>query len=181
MKTYIALIRGINIVGRRRLPMQDLRVLMGKHGCADVQTYIQSGNAIFRSNVADVRQLSKRLSTAVLKTHGFEPQVLVLSAGELAKATAGNPFPQADANPKTLHLFCLAERPVRPDLAALEAVKSKTERYALKGKIFYLLTPDGFGISKLAERAERARGVAAPARNWRTVRTLLAMATGPQS
>jgi uncharacterized protein (DUF1697 family) len=176
MKTYIALFRGINVGGSHMLPMKDLRMLLEKNGCLDVHTYIQSGNVIFRSAISDASRLVKRLSAAILKGYGFEPQVLVLTCSELESAAAGNPFPEADGNPKSLHLFFLSERPKKPDLKMLEALKTKTERFVLKGRIFYLHTPDGFGISRLAARAERLLGVAATARNWRTVRTLLDMA-----
>jgi uncharacterized protein (DUF1697 family) len=180
MKTYITLFRGINLVGRNKLPMKELKVVLEKTGCRGVQTYIQSGNAILRSAVSDVSRLEKRLAAAVLKSHGFEPRVFVLERTDLQKAAAGNPFPEADANPQSLHLFFLAERPKKPDLAALEAVKSRTERFALQGRVFYLHTPDGFGISKLAERVERLLGVAATARNWRTVTTLLQISAEPR-
>jgi uncharacterized protein (DUF1697 family) len=177
MKTYIALFRGINIVGNNRLPMSDLKVLLGRNGCRDVQTYIQSGNAIFRSAATDLRRLATEVSAAVARDHGFEPNVLVLTTRQLAKAAAANPFPEAEANPKSVHLFFLAGRATRPDLAALQALKAKSERFALNGKVFYLHTPDGFGTSKLAPRVERLLGVPATARNWRTVTTLLEMAT----
>ena len=176
MNTYIALFRGINVGGSNLLPMKELRPVLEKHGCLDVQTYIQSGNVIFRSALSDAVRLEKRLTSAVSKSHGFEPRVLVLTRTELESAAAGNPFPEADENPKSLHLYFLAERPAKPDLKSLEALKAKTERFELKGRIVYLHTPGGFGTSKLAARAEKLLGVAATARNWRTVTTLLEMA-----
>ena len=90
------------------------------------------------------------------------------------RAAAANPFAtSAGANPKSVHLFFLAERPRAPDLESLERHKTGSESYVLKGKVLYLSTPDGFGTSKLAGRVERALGVPATARNWRTVTTLL--------
>jgi uncharacterized protein (DUF1697 family) len=176
MNTYIALFRGINVGGNQMLPMKELKVVCEQQGCVDVQTYIQSGNVIFRSAMTDVDRLAKQLTAAVSKSHGFEPRVLVRTRADLEKAAAGNPFPEASDNPKSVHLFFLAESPKKPDLKACEAVKATTERFALKGSIFYLHTPDGFGTSKLAARAEKLLGVAATARNWRTVMTLLEMA-----
>jgi len=176
MTTYIALFRGINVGGNNMLPMKELKVVCEQNGCAAVQTYIQSGNVIFRSAITDVEHLAKRLTSAVAKSHGFEPRVLVRTRADLERAVAGNPFPEASDNPKSVHLFFLAEPPKKPDLKACEALKTKSERFALKGSVFYLHTPDGFGSSKLAERAERLLGVAATARNWRTVMTLVDMA-----
>ena len=178
IETYVALIRGINVGSHRKLPMKDLRLLFEKHGCTDVRTYIQSGNAIFCSPVADLSALAKRIASSVAANHGFEPRVLLLTSREFQRAAAANPFPEADEDPKRVHLFFLADAPARPDLKALEAIKTRTERFVLKGRVFYLHTPDGFGVSKLAERAERLLGVDATARNWRTVTTLIEMAKG---
>jgi uncharacterized protein (DUF1697 family) len=100
---------------------------------------------------------------------------MVLSADELQRAANGNPFATAVDNPAALHLFFLEANPKSPDLKALEALKTKTEAFALKGTIFYLHTPDGLGRSKLATRIERSLGVQGTARNWRTVTTLLGM------
>jgi uncharacterized protein (DUF1697 family) len=177
MKTYIALLRGINVGGSHILPMKALRALLEERGCADVRTYIQSGNVVFRSAVSDAGRLATALTTAVSRSHGFEPRVLILSQRELESAAAGNPFAEADQAPKSVHLFFLAERPQKPDLKSLDVLKAPGERFALKGRAFYLHTPDGFGTSKLAGRVERLLGVEATARNWRTVQTLLEMAT----
>jgi uncharacterized protein (DUF1697 family) len=180
MNTWIALFRGINVVGNHVLPMKDLKALIEKRGCIDVRTYIQSGNVIFRSAISDASRMAKLLETAVSKSHGFEPRVLVLTRSQLAQAAAANPFPQADANPKSLHLFFLAEPPLKPDLKSLDALRTRTEGFLLKGSVFYLHTPDGFGHSRLAQRAERHLGVEATARNWRTVKAILELAgAGP--
>ncbi len=175
MNTWIALLRGINVVGNNALPMKTLKTLAEKNGCRDVRTYIQSGNVIFRSPLSDPRVVERRLSKAVERSRGFAPHVLALTRGDLEKAAAGNPFPEAAAHPQSVHVFFLAARPEAPDTAGLERLLT-TERFALKGRYFYLHTPDGFGKSKLASRAERLLGVPATARNWRTVTTLLGMA-----
>lgn len=175
-RTYIALFRGINVGGHNLLPMKALKLLLEANDCADVQTYVQSGNVMFRSSISDARRQAKTLTALVSKRYGFAPRVLVLTLAELESAAAGNPFPEADGNPKSLHLFFLAEQPKTAQLTLCEAVKTKTERFVLKGKVFYLLTPDGFGTSKLAARAEKLLGVDATARNWRTVTALLGLA-----
>jgi uncharacterized protein (DUF1697 family) len=175
MQTYVALFRGINIVGNNRLSMNDLRRLLEQNSCVAAQTYIQSGNAVFRSRTSDAARLAKRLSAAVLRACGFEPLVLLLTPEELERAVAGNPFPEAEADPKSVHLFFLVEPPKKARLESLDLIKTATERYELKNRIFYLHTPDGFGRSKLAANVERLLGVAATARNWRTVMTLVGM------
>jgi uncharacterized protein (DUF1697 family) len=172
MNTYIALFRGINVGGNNMLPMKELKTLLEKEGCRDVTTYIQSGNVILCSAVSDVERLSARLSAAVSKKYGFEPRVLLLTRQELEKAAKANPFPQADDNPKSLHLFFLTAVPKTPNLEGIEAIRIRSEQFALKGRTFYLYTPEGFGTSKLAMRVEQLLGVPATARNWRTVTTL---------
>lgn len=155
--------------------MKRLKAALEEAGCLDVETYIQSGNAVFRSSVSDTARLAKRLSSAVLRNHGFEPRVLVLTRAELESAAADNPFAEGARNPASVHLFFLAETPRKPDVKALETLRTGSERFVLKGRVLYLHTPDGFGISKLAARAEKLLGVEATARNWRTVTTLLEM------
>jgi len=178
MKTYLALFRGINVGGNNMLPMKELKALLEKNGCEGVRTYIQSGNVILNSSTSDVASLAKKLSAAVAKSHGFEPRVLLLTRAELERAAAGNPFPGAAENPQSVHLFFLDGAPKKPDLNALEGLKTKTESFALKDRILYLHTPDGLGRSKMAARVAKCLGVQATARNWRTVTTLLEMMAG---
>jgi uncharacterized protein (DUF1697 family) len=103
----------------------------------------------------------------------------VLTLAQLEKAAAGNPFPEADEHPQTLHLFFLEKAAKKADISSMDALRTSTERFVLKGTTFYLHTPDGFGGSKLAQRAERLLGVDATARNWRTVKTLIELAKRP--
>jgi uncharacterized protein (DUF1697 family) len=91
VKTYIALFRGINVGGNHMLPMKELKVVLEKNGCVDVQTYIQSGNVILRSP-SDAAGLAKRLTAAVSKSHGFEPRVLLLTRAEMERAATANQF-----------------------------------------------------------------------------------------
>lgn len=176
MKTWIALFRGINVGGNTLLPMKQLTALLEKAGCRDIKTYIQSGNVVFRSPMSDASRMASRIRAAVSADRGFEPRVLVLDRIELQTAMDANPFRDAIAEPKSLHLFFLAEAPKNPDIEALSGIKSKSEAFALKGRIFYLHTPEGFGTSKLAQRAERYLGVEATARNWRTVSAVFDLA-----
>lgn len=175
MTTWIALFRGINVLGDRLLPMKDLATLLEREGFEGVRTYIQSGNVVFQSSKGTSNSLAKRIGNLVLKSYGFHPQVFVLSVRELTSAAATNPFPKAEADPKALHLFFLSELPRSPDLESLSRVRTGREAFRLKGRVFYLHTPDGFGVSKLAARAERFIGVGTTARNWRTVSKLLEM------
>jgi uncharacterized protein (DUF1697 family) len=176
MTTWIALLRGINVGGKGRLSMKDLVAVLEGLGGRDVRTYVQSGNAVFRADVRDAATLGGRITGAIKAAHGFAPATMVLPAAALRRVADRNPFPQADATPTSLHLFFLAETPAVPDLAALESLRAGNEAFRLDGDVFYLHAPAGIGRSKLATAVERRLGVAATARNWRTVRQLLAMA-----
>jgi len=178
LATWIAFFRGINVGGNNLLPMKGLVALLQKLGFADVQTYIQSGNAVFRSNRKSAAAIEKQIVAAVSKTFGFESRVLLLSAKDLGKAIAANPFPHGASDHKSLHLYFLATPPKTPSLDALNALKASTESFLLSNKVFYLHAPDGIGKSKLAVSAEKLLGVAATARNWRTVLSVQAMVHG---
>lgn len=176
METCVALFRGINVGGKNTLPMKELVALLERLGCRSVKTYIQSGNAIFRIDAVGRTGLSRRIGDAVRKNHGFEPRVLLLKPADLERAMAANPFPEADAKPKSLHVFFLDGVPPNPDLGALRALKKGSERFHLEGGCFYLHAPEGIGRSRLAARVEKSLGVAATARNWQTVGNILKLA-----
>ncbi len=142
----------------------------------DIKTYIQSGNASFRSSRKVSATLGAQIAMKIEKRHGFRPHVLILSTDQLEKAIESNPFPEAEAEPKTLHLFFLTSAPTAPDLEALTRAKSPSERFCLTDHAFYLHAPDGIGRSKLAAKVEKLLGVAVTARNWRTVQKLQEMA-----
>ena len=171
MATFIALLRGVG-GGIRSLPMGELVKQLEGIGLRNVRTYITTGNVIFSSTRA-AKRLETEIEGCIEKKFGFHSNTFVLSVDELRRAAADNPFPQADANPKLLHLFFLSERPKTPQLDVMNELKTKSEQFALKGKVFYFYTPDGFGISKLATRVDRLLGVETTARNWRTVGKLL--------
>ena len=176
MKTWIALFRGINVMGKNKLPMKDLATLLQGLKLRNVRTYIQSGNAVFTSP-GSAASLAARIGAAVAQQFDLRPYVVLLDAREVALAVAKNPFREGEAEPSSLHLWFLEERPAAAGVCVLEALRSPTERFALHGKVLYLHAPLGFGISKLAARAEKTLGTRGTARNWRTVTTLLAMAS----
>jgi uncharacterized protein (DUF1697 family) len=179
LKTWIALLRGINVVGRRKLLMKDLAAIIERAGFESVRTYIQSGNVVFESARGSARSLASEIGGLILKKSGFRPHVIVLSVAELERAVRGNPFPQADADHKSLHLFFLSGRPPRPELGSLKRLKAGREAFELSGAVFYLYTPHGFPQCALHDKVERFLGVDATARNWRTVNQLLAMSRAP--
>ena len=176
MKTYVALLRGINVGGAGTLPMKELVAILESLGCRNVRTYIQSGNAVFQRRETDTVKLVKDLTAKIAKQRGFSPNVLVFEARELQHVVDENPFPKAATEPKSLHAFFLESKPAKAALKSLESLKGDSERFELCGRVFYLHAPDGIGRSKLAASVERKLGVKATSRNWRTVTKLLEMA-----
>src|SRR5215472_756613 len=124
--------------------MKELAAIFERGGFESVRTYIQSGNVVFESARGSARTLAGKIGELILKKSGFRPHVIVLTVAELARAVRGNPFPQADADHKSLHLFFLSKRPRRPDLGSLARLKRGREAFELKGALFYLYTPNGF-------------------------------------
>ena len=168
MSAFVALLRGINVGGKNRVAMADLREAMESAGFANPRTYIQSGNVVFEHTGRAARKHEAALRELIAEVFGFEPRVLVISRAAFLSACENNPFPGAEVEPKTLHLFFLERAPKDPDEERLQAL-CKGERYVLSDAVFYLHSPGGFSDSKLAAGAEKALGVAATARNWRTV------------
>jgi uncharacterized protein (DUF1697 family) len=173
VNSWLALVRGINVVGKNKVSMKALASALETAGLQSVRTYIQSGNVLFRSSSSNTRALASRIAAVVERNFGCAPAVLVISKSELAAAIGGNPFPGAQQNHKCLHLYFLAGRPKSPDLDSLARLDVGREAFELKGGVFYLWTPDGFADSVLRSRVERCLGVPATARNWRTVNELL--------
>ena len=172
MQTWIGLFRGINVGGKNVLPMVALVSALEALKLRQIRTYIQSGNVVFKSKHASAASLASTISRQLEQQHGFRPHVLLLSGGELLDAVSANPFPEAVSDPKTLHVFFLESTPPSPNVAAIEAAKTPTERYKLAKRLFYLHAPDGIGRSKLAMNVEKQLGVVTTARNYRTVAKL---------
>lgn len=169
MTPYVLLLRGINVGGHHPLPMKRLVALLEELGCESVRTYIQSGNVVLRSRLGAAR-LAAAVRRAIEQHHGFAPDVHVLTLREWDAAIAANPFPEAD--PQRVHFGFLDATPTAPDLERMAQLQSKSERFRLIGRVFYLHAPDGIGKSKLAAQSERLLGVAMTDRNGRTVRSI---------
>ena len=170
MKTWIALLRGINIGGHHKVSMKRLTELMEARGFANVRTYIQSGNIVLDS----AAKAGSELADLIDNEFGFRPAVLVLSATEFRRALDKNPY-DVDAG-KTVHFFFCDRVPKNVDYELMDSLRAASERYLLIGKVFYLYAPDGVGRSDLATKIGKAfPGVTMTARNLNTVRKLADM------
>lgn len=177
MNTYIGLLRGINVGGSHKLPMRELVMVLEGLGLHNIRTYIQSGNVVFQSTRSDAPTLAQEITAAIAQSHGFAPAVLLLEQKAFQAVITANPFPEGEAEPKSLHLFFMDAAPQTVDFAALDRAKAQNERYQLIDQVFYLHAPDGIGRSKLAETVGKGWGVNITARNWRTVCEVMAIAT----
>lgn len=176
MARWIALLRGINVGGNNPLPMKDLSTLFADAGCKNVRTYIQSGNVVFDAEIDSGQAFANSIGDEVEARFGFRPAVLLLSASEFTRAKESNPYPEAETEPKFLHLLFLETEPAEGALAAASKLASTTERFELIGKALYLHAPNGIGRSKFVKQVDKALGVNATGRNWRTVSKLAEMA-----
>ncbi|QDV23766.1 DUF1697 domain-containing protein [Aureliella helgolandensis] len=178
MRTSIALLRGINMLGRNQLPMQELVEALETLKVKNISTYIQSGNAVFQSSRPLGVTFGERLAKLIEVRRGFKPYVLVADASIIEAAIAENPFVVAEESAKTLHVYFLSAPATRPDLAKMALIQQPSEQFHLTDRFLYLHTPEGFGKSKLAARIERLLGVPATARNWRTTHKLAELIRG---
>jgi len=173
----VALLRGINVGGKNKLPMAELIEILQALGLQNVRTYIQSGNAVFDSKRKPSARLGEDIAASIDERHGFRPGVVLVGVDELEQSIKANPFPEVESEPKTLHLFFLAQTPKHPDLESLERLRAPDERFHLEKRVLYLHAPSGIGRSKLATGIERHLGVPVTARNWRTVLAVRDLAT----
>lgn len=176
MNTWIALLRGINVGGNNSLPMKDLRAILADLDFANIQTYIQSGNCIFQTDRSDPEQISADITAGIKVRANFAPKVFIISLGEFSQAIARNPYKNVDVDPKFMNFYFLAQKAETPDLASLQSLAIPDDRFHLTDRVFYLLTPDGIGQSKLAEKIGKYIPVDMTARNFRTVKKLAEMA-----
>ncbi|MEM7538227.1 MAG: DUF1697 domain-containing protein [Chloroflexota bacterium] len=173
MRTQVALLRGINVGGRNKLPMRELVDVFEYLGAHNVKTYIQSGNVVFQ---CEEPLGVSAISDTIRDRHGFAPRVFLMSIEQLEQAITANPYPEAVDEPKTLHLYFLNTPAAQPELDAMTALKKESERFHLTEQVFYLHAPNGIGRSKLAERVEKLLGVPTTARNWRSAVKILELA-----
>jgi uncharacterized protein (DUF1697 family) len=186
MASHVALLRGINVGGRNKVPMAELREVVTSLGHNGVTTYIQSGNVLFTTPGNDTGQLASALEAAITETFGLTCSVVVLSRDELGHILDRNPHLE-EPNPKLVHVvFLNAELPA--DLldrikAAESAASAKGSRDTITaiGAALFLHTPDGYGTSELSQALFRIigtptrNGIAATARNWATATKLLSL------
>lgn len=169
---YAALLRGINVGGRKRLPMADLRQLMEGLGHSGVRTHLQSGQAVFATGHGDEESLAAELAQAIEKHFGFSVDVIVRDHAYLKAVAEACPFPADRLEPKQLHVTYFSAPVDAQRFAEIDREAYLPEEFRLGDRELYLYAPDGLGRSKLAEYLAKPRinkGVIATTRNWNTV------------
>ncbi|WP_010179005.1 DUF1697 domain-containing protein [Aquimarina agarilytica] len=172
MKKRIALIRGINVGGKRKVHMKDLKVLFEDLGFTDVVTYIQSGNVIFNSNAAlDTIKTASKIEQAILKVYGFEVPVVVIIANDMQQAAKANPFLNEETvSVDQLHVTFLQGIPNSEHLVKITSYPTGADQFILKDQVVYLCCQDKYHKSKLSNTFfETKLKVSATTRNWKTV------------
>ena len=175
MTTWIALLRGINVGGNRRVPMADLRAALEAIGLDDVRTYIVSGNVLFRSPRADRDVLRADVEAAIETRFGFPVAVVLRTAAEMRAITAGDLLPEGSASdPARRYAIFLSEDPAPERLSAIDPAAVAPDVFVARDRVIHTWYRDGLQASKLAgQLTDRALGVTATARNWNTVRKLV--------
>ncbi|WP_299366599.1 DUF1697 domain-containing protein [Winogradskyella sp.] len=174
MKTYIALLRGINVGGHKKVPMAELRELLSKSGLEHLKTYIQSGNIVFQSAIDDSRVLEETIKASILHHFGFEVPVLVRTRDQLLKIFNDCPFQQEK---KTNSYFAILSDIPNQDLVK-EAYKKtyENEEYAILNDGLYFYCANGYGNAKFnLNFFEKKLNVNATSRNFKTMVKLLDM------
>lgn len=176
---WIAFLRGINVGGKRKLPMAALREAFAEIGASDVRSYLQSGNVVFRAPDEVARALPARFETLAAARFGFPVPVVLRSLAELRSVVAGNPFHADGGDERALHVMFLDGTPAPEAAARLDPQRSTPDAFALSGRHIYLRLPDGVARTKLSNAYfDAALGVVTTGRNWRTVMAVLALAEG---
>jgi uncharacterized protein (DUF1697 family) len=184
MATHVALLRGINLAGKNKVAMADLRTLVTGLGHGDVSTYIQSGNVLFTAPPdTDCTAAGRAMATAIADTLGVSAPVVVVTRDEIEQILAASPYPD-EPDPRQVHAVVLSEAPSAELTARLEkaaaaaTAKGDSSRFTVIGRTLYLHTPDGFGRSDLSAAVMRIvsspkAGLTGTARNWATMTKLL--------
>lgn len=183
---WVAFLRAVNVGGRNRVPMADLRELLRGLGYGEVRTHLQSGNALFTAPAdagavsansftgAGAERIEREIEAALAAQIDVTARVLLRTRAQLARIVAANPLCEIADDPRRLLVMFLAGPPDRAAWKALAPADLEPEAYALGERELYAWYPAGFGQTRRGNAFwERRLGVASTGRNWSTVTRLL--------
>lgn len=181
MTRWIALLRGINVSGKNAIRMAALQSSFERLGYKNVRTYLQSGNVVFDAKTSDTEKFSAKITAAIAQDFGLDVAVGVVSAQTLSRIVESNPFPLISTSDVTLyHATFLQQAVSAKQFAAVKLPAATGEQAKLLGNVVYLHCPHGYGNTKLNNHYfEKALGVTATTRNWRTVLALQQLCDAP--
>ncbi len=174
MSIYIALLRGINVGGHKKVPMAELRELLTNNGFQNVQTYIQSGNVIFESLVEQINNIEEQIKKAILDHFGFDVSVIVKTRPELQAVFDDCPF--IEVKKEKSYFTMLSSKPNK-ELVELASKKNyPDEEYVIINDCIYFYCAKGYGQAKFSNNFfERKLKVTATARNYKTMVKLFSL------
>jgi len=174
--TYVALLRGINVVGKHIVPMKQLAETFTDARCGNVRTYIQSGNVVFNASPKALKGLSAVLTKRVEERFGFSVPIVLRNRQEVAQAVRDNPFLKAGLPQQMLHVYFLADMPSSDAVKSLDPQRSAPDAFHISGREIYLHLPNGMARTKLTNAYFDSKlKTVCTARNWATVLKLLEM------
>jgi uncharacterized protein (DUF1697 family) len=174
MKKFIALLRGINVGGQKKIKMSDLKLLFEETGFQNVETYIQSGNVIFSTKEKSSENLEENISSTIKKKFDFDVPVIVVTPQEIESSLKRNPFIKKKGEIDKLYIIFLSKRPSKTDIEKLVEMDFSPEEFIIDGKLVYLFVPNGYGNAKLNNNFfENKLKVLGTTRNLKTLKALL--------
>jgi uncharacterized protein (DUF1697 family) len=178
MAVIICMLRGVNVGGHNKIKMDALKALCVSLKLKDPQTFIQSGNVIFRTEEKDLANVAKRIGDAIQKKIGFRPDVILRTAAELRDAIARNPFAKRTGiEPNRFLVTFLAADPGKEALKKALAIETAPEELHILGREAYIYFHNGMARPKMSwPKIERALGTSGTGRNWNSVTKMLEMA-----
>ena len=170
-RSYAALLRGVNVGGHRKVQMAELRELMGGLGWEDVRTYLQSGNAVFRT---DDPKPGPRLERAIAERFGAPVPCLVRTGEELRRIAAACPLPVAELDPAKVLVLFVEEQPEPGHFDSVDPARYAPDEFHVVDRAVYAYFPNGMGRSKLSAALTSVRPpLTMTGRNWRTLQRLI--------
>jgi uncharacterized protein (DUF1697 family) len=176
---YVALLRGINVGAHRQIAMRDLADVCDGLGYAEVNTYLRSGNVVFRASGGSASRIADVLEAGIAERFGFDVTTLIRTPRELESVVAGNPYLGRGASVDRLHVTFLHDKPAKSAVDAIDPEEGRGDAFEVVGREVYLHCPNGYGRSRLTNPFwERRLATAATTRNWKTVNALVDLARG---
>jgi uncharacterized protein (DUF1697 family) len=178
MAVIVSMLRGVNVAGHNKIKMEALRALYGSLGLRDAQTYVASGNVVFRTKAQSLAALAKRIESAIERDFGFRPRIILRTTSELKDSVARNPFrSRRGIEPSKLLVMFLESHPAAEAVQQALKIKAEPEEMHIHGREVYIYFPNGMARPKLSwVTVEKKLKTAGTGRNWNSVIKLLEMA-----